>query len=525
MQIMKTFRLFLALFLTILFFEKAADAQVVQGDTMSFWSVTYIDWPPLAGTPQRKVHAVCDKVGEHCYIFREDTLAPFPQAQVDTLVHRFDHHFVPELTTVYGPMPDALDADSHVFILIFEEQDWCGYWDPAQQMTDSMVFATWGSHSNEHEIIYIASDCFYSAPSIAAHEFGHMLHWGRDHSPEPPATPVQYWEDAWIDEGFSTFAQLYLTENIFAADIHDLQTFFTGNPDIPLIYFSNYSQAKLWTLFMFEHYGGWNYIEALIGNQLNGIAGMDSALRQIGAPATFNEAFLHWSITNFLDDSGYDNGRYAYHHYNFNPCAITASHNTYPTGICNQSVNPYGSDYICFQVPVQGSVPTPMSIEFSGDSTSKFLLAAIKTSLPGNTVKGVEYLIPDSAGHAVINADSLGVAFDQIVLVVCNVDSSLHEGETASYSYYTSSTAGTEKLDITPGLQIFPNPAKSRIVVKADAALAGTPYTIYNHTGQVVAGGILKEETTVIDINNLADGVYIFNTGKGYNLTFKVIKN
>ncbi|HQI71322.1 MAG TPA: T9SS type A sorting domain-containing protein [Bacteroidales bacterium] len=506
------------------FASNFAPAQINVGDTMSFRSVTYIDWPPLAGTPQRTVHAVCDRVGEHCYIFRENTLSPFPLQQIDTLVHRFDYHFVPELTTVYGPMPDALDADTHVFILIFEEQDWCGYWDPAQQMTDSMVFATWGSHSNEHEIIYIASDCFYSAPSITAHEFGHMLHWGRDHSPEPPANPDKYWEDAWIDEGFSTFAQIFLTENIFVPDIQDQQTFFTDNPDIPLIYFSDYNQVKLWTLFMFEHYGGWNYIEALIGNQLNGIAGMDSALRQIGAPATFNEAFLHWSVTNFLDDPGYDNGRYAYHHYNFNPCAITALHNTYPTGICNQSVNPYGTDYVNFQVPVQGSVPTPMSINFSGDSNSKFLLAAIKLSLPGNIVKGIEYLTPDSTGHAVINADSLGEAYDNIVLVVCNVDSSLHEGETASYSYYTSSTAGTEKLDYVPGLQIFPNPVESCIVIKADARFTSNPYTIYNQSGNVVAAGLLDDETTVIDINNLADGVYLFNTGRSNNITFKVIK-
>lgn len=508
---MKIVRLFFSLFITILVFGKAADAQVLQGDTMAFWSPTYVDWPPLQGTPQDTIWATCDEVGEHCYIFRQFGLPLFAQTQLDTLVHRFDKHFVPQLTSVYGPMPDALDGDSHVFIVVYNEPNWCGYWDPAQQMTDNFVNTTWGSHSSEHEIIYIASDCFYDAPEIAAHEFGHMLHWGQDHSPEPASNPVIYWEDAWIDEGFSTFAAIYLTENIFTTGVPDGQAFFYTNPDIPLIYFSNYNQVKLWTLFMFEHYGGWNYISALISNQLNGIAGMDSTLRQLNANVDFNQAFVHFSIANYLDNSTYEGGKYGYSHYTFNQCDTT-NHISYPTGIINGTINPYGTDYICFS----SSAPNPTQITFLGDSTSKFSLAAIKMSTPSNNISSVEYIQPDANSHAVINADSLGILYNKLILVVCNIDSALHEGETAPYKYFTTAITGIDENNSTGEISIYPNPVKESLTLSYNFSDKGV-VEIFDLQGKVVYKASVVKNLSTIDVSNLPKGVYTLkvSTNKG----------
>jgi len=518
---MKVLRLFFAFSIFNFLFLSNSFSQITEGDTMSFLSVTYIDWPPLAGTPQRKIHATCDKVGDYCYIFRESSLTPFSQSNIDTLSHTFDKHFVPNLTSVYGPIPNVLDNDTHVFILIIDEPNWCGYFDPAQQMTDVFVNATWGSHSSEHEIIYIAGSCFGGALEITAHEFGHMLHSLQDHSPEPAINPVKYWEEAWIDEGFSTFAAIYLTENIFESEIMDYEAFFTDNPDIPLIYFSNYNQVKLWTLFMFEHYGGWDYISALISNQLNGIAGMDSALRQINSPVTFNEAFLNWSIANYLDDSNFESGMYSYSHYNFNSCAPTANHFSFPTGICSQNVNPYGSDYICFF----SSTSNPMTITFSGDSNSKFRLALIKMNLPSNDVVGIDFITPDGDNNAIINAESFGIEYNKIVLVICNTDSSLHEGETAEYSYYTNSTTGTDNLNSSAEIKIFPNPTNGQLIIMADSKFIGTQYVIYELNGKAILTGELTDINTFIELRDLPEGIYYLSAGDNIKQTFKVLKN
>jgi len=507
---MKTVKLLLALFITILVFEKPANAQVAQGDTIAFWSPTYVDWPPLQGTPQDTIWATCDEVGEHCYIFRQLGLPIIMQPQIDTLTHRFDKHFVPELTSVYGPMPDALDNDSHTFILIYDEPNWCGYWDPAQQMTESMVFATWGSHSSEHEIIYVASNCLNTAPDIVAHEFGHMLHWEQDHSPEPVSNPVKYWEEAWIDEGFSTFAAIYLTENIYTTGVPEGQAFFYSTPDIPLIYFSNYNQVKLWTLYMYEHYG-WNYISSLISNQLNGIAGMDSTLRQINAPVTFNEAFVDFSVANYLDDPAFEGGKYGYSHYTFNQCDTT-NHISYPTGIINETINPYGTDYICFS----SGAPNPTQITFSGDSTSKFSLAVIKMSTPSNIVSSVEYILPDANSHAVINADSLGILYNKLILVVCNIDSAIHEGETAPYSYFTTAITGIDENNSSSEINIYPNPVKDALTISFSSPEKGV-VEIFDMQGKVVYQASVNKKLSTIDVSTLQKGVYTLKvtTSKG----------
>ena len=488
---------------------------------MSFWSVTYVDWPPLAGTPQRRIHAICDRAGTHCYVFRENTLTPYLSADLDTLVHRFDTQFVPKLTSVYGPIPNALDNDTHVFILVIDEPNWCGYFDPAQQMTDNFVFSKWASHSSEHEIIYVAGNCFSDAPFICAHEFGHMLHWLQDHSPEPIVNPTHYWEDAWIDESFSTFASIYLTENIFQADVLDDQAFFATDADIPLIYFSNYNQVKLWSMFMFEHYGGWNYISALISNQLNGIAGMDSSLRQMGLTENFNDAFLHWSITNYLDDATYEGGKYAYVHYNFPACAITASYSTYPTGVCNQTVNPYGTDYITFS----SSTPTPTAITFDGDSSSKFRLALIKMNTPTNVVKSVDNISVDNYNHAVITLDSLGSVYNKVILVVCNVDSAIHEGAKANYSYYTTNITGIVPSDNSQEIHVFPNPANTMLTISYGSSHEEDTITLYDVLGNMVYQSLSSSNRLAIDISKLMKGVYTLKSANSHRTIYnKIIK-
>jgi len=97
--------------------QNSCFSQYNVGDTLKFWSVTYIDWPPLQSSPQRLVNAICKKAGNHCYVFVEDSATQPLQANVDSLVHTFDYHFYDSLTTRYGPVPNVFDNDSNIFIL------------------------------------------------------------------------------------------------------------------------------------------------------------------------------------------------------------------------------------------------------------------------------------------------------------------------------------------------------------------------------------------------------------------------
>jgi plastocyanin len=73
-------------------------------------------------------------------------------------------------------------------------------------------------------------------------------------------------------------------------------------------------------------------------------------------------------------------------------------------------------------------------------------------------------------------------------------------------------------------ISIFPNPATIQIIVKADAKLLGSFYTIYDNTGKVVLTGEIISETNIIELANLSGGIYFLNIGENLKQKFNVIK-
>ncbi len=411
-------------------------AQIQEGDTLSFWSVAYVDWQPDSIPPQRQVTAVCNRVGDECYVFI-DTLVTtiIPQIRIDEMVDEYDNNFARNLPPLYGPIPDEFDNDPRVFILIIQEQMWTGYFDPIQQMPDSMVYDLWGKRSTEREIIYVSQMAFtyQNEQVVVAHELGHMIHWGQDHSPEPPENPTYYWEDGWIDESFSNFAPVYLIEDVEVPDVMDRQAFFSSNPDLPLIHFiayESYNQMKLWSTFMYEHYGA-DFTSTLIQDQENGIPGVRNTLAALGYSETFEDTFEHWVLANYLDDPDFQGGRYSYNHYNFGWRALTGNHDSYPVDPRTETVAAYAADYIRFTT----DHPVVINFEFTGDSSSVFRIAAMMFDSHDSEVTDIQRLSLDPQNTGSIEIGTLGLSYDEIVIAVMNCDSTLGEYDSAEYSY------------------------------------------------------------------------------------------
>lgn len=479
-------------------------AQVQEGDTLNFWSVSYIDWPPLWGSPQRQFKAVCKKSGTHCRVFVETTATMPDQSKIDQLVATFDSAFYPSLVQKYGPVPDQMDNDPAVYIVALNEQDWAGYFDPGQQMPDTTVLQIWGRRSCQHEVIYVAADYFDGAQEISAHEFGHLIHWGRDHSPEP-SEPGIFWETAFVDEGFSTFAAEYLTGNLFQHNVFDGDAFFRSDPDIPLIYFSNYDQAKLFMTFMFEHYGQWDYISALINNQLNGWQGVDSTLRLLGYSTDFPEVFEQFCLANYLDDSTFMGGKYSYAHFRFPGCVETVYDNTFSSSPVSGTLSSFGSDYIGFMT----DAPQPVQLVFQGDSLRKYRVAFLEME---NTdqVRKVVSRSPDASGRVIYVADSLGLAFNKLVMVAMCTDPNLDTTGVAPYSYYVLPLASVPGTSLENGLKVLPNPAKDKLFVELPAGIvSGTPLEILDTNGILKASYPVGENSVSIDISQLPAGSYV----------------
>ncbi len=387
----------------------------------------------------------------------------------------------------------------------------------------TLLSIRWERHSSQHEIIYLKAGDFYAANDIVSHELGHLLHWGRDHSPEPIENPVTFWEDAWIDEQFSTFAEIYLTEDLFEPDVN-YWSFASVEPDNPLIYFSisiDYNKVRLFMLYMFEHFGNWNYISALINNQFNGIAGIDSTLEYLGYTERFDDAFIQWSIANYIDDPLFEGGKYYYAHYNFDDAYTIANYTEIPTGTESGSLSPYGTDYITFS----SAVSNPVYIEFKGDETSKYRLAFVKLNTANDEVVGVDIVTPDSVSYVKYIADDLGNSYDKLVMVAMNIDSALGESDKANYTYSASIYTGLSELTVQNKISIFPNPASQSLSLTIPYDMNGSYIRIYDVNGQIVHSSFTKNTRNYLNINNLNNGLYYLIIGNNNKiLTEKFIK-
>jgi CubicO group peptidase (beta-lactamase class C family) len=73
-------------------------------------------------------------------------------------------------------------------------------------------------------------------------------------------------------------------------------------------------------------------------------------------------------------------------------------------------------------------------------------------------------------------------------------------------------------------VSLYPNPTSYFINVKTDVKLIGSSYTVYDNMGKAVLTGIINAENTVVEVQNLSGGIYLFRVGENKQQTFKVIK-
>ncbi|MBW6482295.1 MAG: T9SS type A sorting domain-containing protein [Vicingaceae bacterium] len=101
-------------------------------------------------------------------------------------------------------------------------------------------------------------------------------------------------------------------------------------------------------------------------------------------------------------------------------------------------------------------------------------------------------------------------------------------GNHGVYDYWVvklSATVGVNEITAFNEFSIYPNPTSSQITLKVNANLVGTVYTIYDNMGKSVMSGKINNEHTVIELDNLSNGIYLFSIGENNKQTFKVIKN
>lgn len=151
----------------------------------------------------------------------------------------------------------------------------------------------------------------YQYESAIAHEFQHLIH--RDNDAD---------ELSWVNEGCSTLAEFICgyghTTNLFYYMAYFWDTslvIWEGNLE-------NYGVVYLWTLYMYEHYGGQPLIWDIVHEQANGIQGWNNVLKAHHIRKNFDQIFQDWEIANYLDDTSFANGIYGYYNLDL-PCAAS----------------------------------------------------------------------------------------------------------------------------------------------------------------------------------------------------------
>ncbi|NIT58662.1 MAG: hypothetical protein GWN00_21265, partial [Aliifodinibius sp.] len=136
-----------------------------------------------------------------------------------------------------------------------------------------------------------------------AHEFQHLVNNDVD--------PDEY---SWVDEGSSDLA-FYLCGYGFPKG--HISDYLLWHWDTPLTfwegYLADYGASFLWTFYMYEHYGGADFIREFCYEQANGIEGWNIILAAWGIDKTFDEIFQDWCIANYLDDTSFCKGKFGYY--------------------------------------------------------------------------------------------------------------------------------------------------------------------------------------------------------------------
>jgi hypothetical protein len=215
--------------------------------------------------------------------------------------------------------------------------------------------------SNEAEMIVVNIEAVeVGSPAyhvLLARQFQRLIQWFQDRN-----------EARWVKEGL---AELAVGLNGLDADAPERA--YLEYPDTSLTAWENTAAhrgaAYLFAAYFHERFGDGG-TRVLVAQPLNGTAGFDAALAELGADLTFEDLFAQWLVANYLDGE-----EYGYATLSLERPAPAAIYQNYPVSL-DASVQQYGADYILLQgdddlrVRFTGATVTPLLdvLPHSGDT-------------------------------------------------------------------------------------------------------------------------------------------------------------
>ncbi|MCE2448855.1 MAG: T9SS type A sorting domain-containing protein [Candidatus Latescibacteria bacterium] len=407
--------------------------------------------------------ATCRYKGTHCYIFVEESQWDIiaSQPDVDKLGALFDaatpadpERGIFKLAVDAFGEPADKDGDPRIFILILDlPGNIVGYFDRA-------VYESWLPELRRDTVYLDASKLAFSAylaHATLAHEFQHLIHWGRDAD-----------EEAWIDEGLAGYAEDLVG---FPEADPSMVPSFLADPSINLTHWvsesANYGKTYLFASFLAERYGA-GLIRQIVAEPRNGILGIDDAFKNQSWIENYAGAWRLWIAANYA--AGYEalRGRRA---------AAIAAPDVPFAELAGEVGNQWGAANVVIRS--EGDVV----VDFAGSDEGEYTVWV--------------YALRDQRGELIameLGADNTGqvqvAAVDSAAVIVGRTSPTGGEFTLAA-RYFTPTVVAmqadeqAEASDLAPA---YPNPANSavnlpfRLAGEADVELA-----IYNALGQRAA--------------------------------------
>ncbi len=437
------------------------------GETRTFWIVDFTNYVATGvmtlNEEKIPIEAELVSVSEHAYLYVEAGLYLDPSV-LDQLQNDFETNMYGTLVPVFGNPPDELDGDSHITILVatfvgtsLDGATAAGYFDDANQYTDTEAWYRELGHSNEREMIYI-NEAFVneanlaSAQGIFAHEFQHLIHWGQDPG-----------EAVWLNEGCSEYAMI-LSGYGDATEGHAIEYGF--NPTESLTDFQNtqsqYGAVMFFTRYLAAHYGAELGVHQLVESKLHSVESVDAYLRET-AGVPFRQVYRDWTVTNLLSESSgiysypFDNTP-AYYRILWDFLGLPSFFTQRFTQLAGAEITTYlpqwGSEFYLFE-RAAGETDADFNCVFDLDGSGYFEATYVSLEDSGGLFGSGSYTLRDLSSLN-INPDGHGEfqipsTDDLFAIIVHNTTAFVNEGDptTVSYTLRLQGGIATETEDTT----------------------------------------------------------------------------
>jgi len=363
------------------------------------------------------------------------------QAAVDRIVDHFDNRSVGSFpdqgiwdlnTSYFGDPPNNLDGQEKIFLLYhhFGISSDGFFWAFDQYPDGSQDWA-----SNEADVIYMATDNGDPGGdymlAVMAHEFQHLIQFNTDQN-----------EVSWVNEGLSELAMWLFghpdTISGFSSNTDNNLTQWTGA-------WADYIKTYLWTLYMYEQYGGQELIYEVSHNPYNGMTGYQTSLENLGGSPDMGDILGDWTMANYLHDTSIADGRYGYSGDDLPLFWAWRIHTSMPAS-GNGTISAWAGESMRLL-----NAPFPLGITFDGVDSREFRVF-VSAKGPG---------LPTIVRPVDLNQRNEGVMaqledYTEVVLTVANVNSSGSGSYTYSADSYTVTVPGVSPDKVA--MKIQPNP-------------------------------------------------------------------